>query len=359
MVYPIWPDEAFVAANFLERGYLDLVRPLDYVQVCPILFLWIELTVVRLFGFSEWSLRLFPALCGLASMVLFRHLATRVLRGIPLLSGRWDFRDVGFANPPYRRGQAVRIRPVRRLDLVGNGSRMAKITGASRYWWVLAAIVPVLLGLSYPSVFVATGLSLTLGPVVFRQRLRSVRWAYLIYNLMLLGSFLVIYLASTSSQSAAVRAGYRWGYWRDSFPPWEQPWKLVKWLISTHTGNMLAYPIGGANGASAATFAAMTIGIAAFWRRGRTDRASPPPVAAGHGFGRIRLGTISLRRIGQDHPVRRSVDLRIDGPGLRGVVFPIASSRVVPTLGSSDRRAIGSFGGLLRYQRPGPALPHL
>ena len=85
VVYPIWPDEAFVAANFLERGYLDLVRPLDYVQVCPILFLWIELTVVRLFGFSEWSLRLFPALCGLASMVLFRHLATRVLRGIPLL----------------------------------------------------------------------------------------------------------------------------------------------------------------------------------------------------------------------------------------------------------------------------------
>ena len=120
VVYPIWPDEAFVAANFLERGYLDLVRPLDYVQVCPILFLWIELTVVRLFGFSEWSLRLFPALCGLASMVLFRHLATRVLRRDSPALGRWDFRDVGFADPPQCRGQAVRIRPVRRLDLVGN-----------------------------------------------------------------------------------------------------------------------------------------------------------------------------------------------------------------------------------------------
>ncbi len=44
--------------------------------------------------------------------------------------GSWDFRDVVFADPPQCRGQAVRIRPVRRLDLVGNRGRMAKITGA-------------------------------------------------------------------------------------------------------------------------------------------------------------------------------------------------------------------------------------
>jgi hypothetical protein len=28
---------------------------------------------------------LFPALCGLASVILFRHLAVRLLRGIPLV----------------------------------------------------------------------------------------------------------------------------------------------------------------------------------------------------------------------------------------------------------------------------------
>ena len=269
VVYPIWPDEAFVAANFLERGYLDLLRPLDYVQVCPFLFLWIELTVVRLFGFSEWSLRLFPALCGLAGMILFRHVAARLLRGIPLLLAVGIF-ATSFS--PIR--HSAEVKPYASdlfaaLILLAMAVEWRRSPERSRYWWVLAAVIPILLGLSYPSVFVATGLSLALGPVVFRQRLRSVRWAYLIYNLTLIGSFLVIYLASTSSQSAAVRAGYRWGYWRDSFPPWEQPGKLVNWLISTHTGNMLAYPIGGANGASAATLAAMTIGIAAFWRRGQ------------------------------------------------------------------------------------------
>src|SRR5262245_43659607 len=57
VVYPIWHDEAFVAVNFLDRGYLDLLRPLDYSQVSPVLFLWIELFLARQLGFSEWSLR--------------------------------------------------------------------------------------------------------------------------------------------------------------------------------------------------------------------------------------------------------------------------------------------------------------
>src|SRR3972149_1152583 len=50
--FPIWGDEAFVAVNFIDRGFLDLVRPLDYHQVCPLGFLWLELAAVRLGGFN-------------------------------------------------------------------------------------------------------------------------------------------------------------------------------------------------------------------------------------------------------------------------------------------------------------------
>src|SRR5262245_22469922 len=64
--FPLWCDETMLAANFLDRGYADLLRPLDYRQIGPLLFLAAELTSVRLLGFSEWSLRLVPALCGLA-----------------------------------------------------------------------------------------------------------------------------------------------------------------------------------------------------------------------------------------------------------------------------------------------------
>src|SRR5438067_244951 len=40
--YPIWHDEAFLAVNFWDRDYADLLRPLDYGQVAPWLFLVVE-----------------------------------------------------------------------------------------------------------------------------------------------------------------------------------------------------------------------------------------------------------------------------------------------------------------------------
>ncbi len=83
MDYPLWWDESFVAVNLLRRGFLDLLRPLDYGQVCPVLFLWAELAVVRLLGFNEWTLRLFPLLCAVASVPLFAFAAGRVLPGVP------------------------------------------------------------------------------------------------------------------------------------------------------------------------------------------------------------------------------------------------------------------------------------
>ena len=31
--FPLWPDEAYLAHNYLDRGYLDLLQGLDYVQI--------------------------------------------------------------------------------------------------------------------------------------------------------------------------------------------------------------------------------------------------------------------------------------------------------------------------------------
>ena len=51
--YPIWHDEAFLAANFWDRDYVDLLLPLEYGQVAPWLFLAIERTAVTWLGYSE------------------------------------------------------------------------------------------------------------------------------------------------------------------------------------------------------------------------------------------------------------------------------------------------------------------
>jgi hypothetical protein len=268
VVYPIWHDEAFLAVNFLDRGYLDLLRPLDYTQVAPILFLWIELTVVRIMGFSEWSLRIFPMLCGLASVLLFRYVAGKLLRGLALALA------VGvFATAFYPIRHAAEVKPyasdlLAALILLGMALAWRQSPDRGRWWWALAAVAPVLLALSYPAVFVAGGLSLAGAPLAMRQR-KSVRIAFLAYNVLLIGSFASLYFGCTVVQSTALRAYYRWGYWRDSFPPYERPWKLPGWLVAVHTGNTMAYPIGGDRGASTATLVVFLVGIIVLWRSGR------------------------------------------------------------------------------------------
>jgi hypothetical protein len=58
-----------------------LTKPLLMDQVAPRGFLLVERMAVMAFGPSEWALRLFPFLCGVASVILFRRLAERVLTG--------------------------------------------------------------------------------------------------------------------------------------------------------------------------------------------------------------------------------------------------------------------------------------
>ena len=86
LCFPLWEDECFLASNFIDRGYLDLLsKPLHYYQTAPVLFLWLELTVVKILGFSEMTLRLAPFLLSIAALFLFRHLASRLLSGATLV----------------------------------------------------------------------------------------------------------------------------------------------------------------------------------------------------------------------------------------------------------------------------------
>jgi Dolichyl-phosphate-mannose-protein mannosyltransferase len=261
VVYPIWHDEAFLAVNFLDRGYPDLLRPLDYSQVSPILFLWVELTAVRLLGFSEWSLRLFPAICGILGVFLFRSLAARLLRGMALLFA------VGiFAAAFYPIRHSAEVKPyssdlLSALVILALAVNWWRSPAQSRWWWILCGVVPVLLALSYPAVFVAAAVSLALGQKALQHPAARVRLGYLVFNLIAAASFIGLYFACTFTQATALRSYYRFGYWRDSFPPWQHPWRLPAWLIGVHTGTTMAYPIGGERGASILTLIAVLTGV--------------------------------------------------------------------------------------------------
>jgi hypothetical protein len=266
VVYPIWHDEAFLAVNFLDRGFLDLLRPLDYEQVAPVGYLWIELLAVRLLGFHELSLRLFATICGLASVLVFRHFAGRILRGVPLVLA-----VAVFAVSFYPIRHSAEIKPYA-SDLL---AALLFLTPAVEWWrcpqqsrwlWGLAAISPWLLVVSYPAVLVATAVALALFPEAIRSDRSLVRLAFITYTAVVAASFVAIYFSFTSVQSGALLAYYRHGWWRDSFPPLSQPWKIPCWLLWVHTGRTMAYPIGENAGGSTATFLAVLLGGFILWR---------------------------------------------------------------------------------------------
>ncbi len=267
--YPIWGDEAYLALNFVRRGYVDLLSPLEYGQICPILFLWAELTSVKIFGFSELSLRLCPLLCGVGSVFLFRRVASRLFDGPALVLAMAIF--------------AISVHPIRHsadakpyasdllvaLGLLALAIESWRSSERTRWLWMLVGFTPIALAASYPAAFVEGGIGLALVPSVLRTQRRGPKIALAAYFLTAAVSFAFLYVGYMHRQQSGVSLPELRTYWSESFPPVDSPVRLASWLIATHAGSMFAYPGGGNRGASGATLLLVLIAAVVLWRRGQ------------------------------------------------------------------------------------------
>lgn len=74
----LWLDEASLALNIINRDFIELLSPLDYMQSAPILFLFIEKMTSLLFSGSEYGLRILP----LVSFLFSSYLLAIILQSI-------------------------------------------------------------------------------------------------------------------------------------------------------------------------------------------------------------------------------------------------------------------------------------
>jgi len=245
--YPMWCDETMLAANLLERRWTDLAQPLHYRQVCPLGFLALEWAVVQLFGFSEFSLRLIPVLCALASVPLFHFLARRTLgtgtRGTLLAVAMF-----AVSEPPIR--YAAEVKPYATdmlvsLILLSLAVTWRQVPGRVSRLWALAAVVPLAVAVSLPSVFVIGTIAVVGFYEVLARRRAKLVFAY--------GGFLVAVGLAIAAMAALGQyrmspgdRAYFLRYWAAAFPPsWRDLAALGGWLIRAHTGPLFAYPHGG------------------------------------------------------------------------------------------------------------------
>lgn len=265
LCFPLWDDESFLCVNLIGRSYADLLQPLDYHQVAPILFLWLERTAVIGLGFSEYSLRLLPFVCSIASLFLFRRVAERLLSGPALLFAVAIF-AVSYPGIRY----AAEAKPYGTDMFVSLVILSLVVRWRDSCDWrilaLLAAMMPITLGISYPSVFAAGGLSLVAGAILYQRKSSKTEWiAWCAWNLSLVASFVVWFQLVGRVQSGA-EAEFMGDYWKDNFPPMRQPWLLPYWLLKTHASDFLSYPVGGPHWASTGTMVLCLFGL---WRLSR------------------------------------------------------------------------------------------
>jgi hypothetical protein len=261
LCFPLWDDESFLCVNLIDRSFVELLQPLDFHQVAPVLFLWIERAAVKIFGFSEYSLRLMPFVCSVISLFLFRRVARQLLSGPALLFAvavfAVSYPQIRYAAEAKPYGTDMFMSLIM-LSLVVEWCQHRN----PRYLVAMALFMPFALGASYPAVFAAGGLSLVVGTALLRQTGTTVEWrAWIVWNVMLVISFVVWFSLVGRVQSGA--GEFMGEYWKQNFPPVRQPLLLPYWLLKTHASDFLAYPLGGPNWASSLTLCLCLVGL---WR---------------------------------------------------------------------------------------------
>lgn len=297
--FPIWGDEAFVACSLLARDLAGLLEPLEFEMVVPLGWLLPTGWLVERLGGTTLVLRLPALLAGLAALLLFVRLARRLLpRRTALLAVAW------FGGSYYLIRHSAEVKPyafdllagvllydaalriVRASRSGGPRSVAPPVVAPPAAWraWLRFALLGALASwCSYPAIFVASGAGLAAAlPRATPRRAApgliachpdshaATRNAPALLALAIVAaSFAAMYLAFGHAQQWSEERIADARHWDDHFLPLAEPWRWPWWLLRELTGNLLAYPNGGPNFGSSATFLLVVAGAAAWWRRGR------------------------------------------------------------------------------------------
>lgn len=242
--FPLNGDEARLVANFVGATYGQLTHTLRFNQVAPVPFLWGELFLTKLLGFSEYSLRLIALIASVASLALFVHLAKRTLSGPAMVLAVAVFSVSGILIRYSAEAKPYSLDLLVALILITLVVEWWRTPVRVAWLWGLALFSPVALLLSFPSVFATGAIGATFAWPVWRSGDRRARWALAAFGGLLIGTFWVLLRIVVGSQYEGVHHDMV-EHWQEAFPPVSHPWRLPLWSLRTFSGPIMAYPWGG------------------------------------------------------------------------------------------------------------------
>ena len=229
----LWLDEGSLADNIRHKTLAGLFGPLEHTQLAPPGFLVVEWAAAHILGGGVMALRLFPLICGIAALVLFRRLATRTLSpraaliALALFAVSDDLIYYASELKQYSTDVALTVATL----LVGLSIAATPLT--LRRFLAYAAFGASALWFSHPVLFVMAGVGVVplVSSLAHRQWKRAGALALL--ALVCAGSFAAMYRVSLNQ--LADHQGM-WVFWWFSFPPiplrsvWDATWVVRRFF---------------------------------------------------------------------------------------------------------------------------------
>lgn len=225
----LWMDEESLAQNIVKKSLWELFGPLSGSQLAPPGFLVVEWGLFQLLGDHPLVLKIFPLLCGIASLFLFACVAQRCLRpnavwiALALFAVSDDLIYFSSELKQYSTDVAMGLLcTLFALDLV---SRPATSLRLARF----ALVGAVAVWFSHPVAFVLAGLGLVLIASAFAKGERKQGLSLMLMCLAWGASFVLVYAVSNEQLG---HRGMMWVFWAFAFPP--RPLTVIGsagWLI--------------------------------------------------------------------------------------------------------------------------------
>lgn len=212
----VWVDEACLALNLIHRQYAELLRPLDYHQGAPLGFLFVERLLIEHWGPSEYTLRFFPLLAGIASLLMFYGVARRVVSpgALAVAMGLFAIAPPLIYYSSELKQYSCDVAVALLLYLIALSPPAAnwsylRIAG-------LGLIGAVVIWFSHPAVFVLASIATVFTVLLVAERNWKQLARFAAAYVLVLASMAVVYFVSLRN---LVADNYLMKYWTDNFMP--------------------------------------------------------------------------------------------------------------------------------------------
>ena len=186
----LWVDEALLVNNIIDRNFLELLKPLSIDQHAPVGFLFVERFIFLLFGnSSEYVFRIFPLVCGIVSLFLFKKLAERIFPKVYayLALAIFAFSDLQIRYSTELKQYSSEVLVQLSLYLLVTKFSLEKLM--VKKWWFILAIGSLTLVFSHTAILTLTAFSI----LTLIQFVRVKNWKKILPQVLIFTVWIIVF----------------------------------------------------------------------------------------------------------------------------------------------------------------------